>query len=255
MSQPVLLRGDCHDLIKTLPDNSVDLILTDPPYGTTAAKWDKKLDYTQLWVEYERVLKPTGVCLIFSAQPFTSMLIASNPKYYRNIWYWRKNRKTGFLRTGQQPMRCIEEICVFGRTPESATYNPQMRLREKPVVRNRLRKAGKLYKPTPAERWVKGEVEDRVYTHYHPDHLLEFDAVPHKDTPVETQKPVDLLRYLIRTYSNPGELVLDPTMGAGSTSVAALEEGRAFVGFEFSAKHYDIAVQRIEGDELRLAAE
>jgi site-specific DNA-methyltransferase (adenine-specific) len=204
------------------------------------------LDYKLLWPEYERVLKPAGVCLIFSAQPFTSMLIASNPGYYRNGWYWSKNRKTGHLRTGQQPMRCVEEICVFGRTPESATYNPQMEPRDKPVIRNRYRKAGKLYKPQPFSRWEKGETEDAVYAHTHPTHLLQFDAVPHNDSLVPTQKPVDLLAYLIRTYSNPGELVLDPTMGSASTGVAALEEERRFIGFENDPAHFEIAVQRME---------
>ncbi|MGH1587297.1 DNA-methyltransferase [Methylobacterium phyllosphaerae] len=222
------------------------MILTDPPYGTTSASWDRVLNYELLWSEFERVLKPAGVCLIFSAQPFTSMLIGSNPSYFRNIWYWQKNRKTGHLRTGQQPMRCIEEICVFGRTPESATYNPQMDLYDKPKTRNRLSKVGKLYKPQPFAPWERGDLELVTHTHQHPSHLLRFDAVPKSEVLVPTQKPVGLLRYLIRTYSNLGELVLDPTMGSASTGVAALEERRTFIGFENDLRHFEVAAQRMD---------
>lgn len=236
-----LFEGDCLSLFSSIPDHSVDLICADPPYGTTLAKWDKVIDFERFWPEIRRILKPTGVCLIFSAQPFTTRLIASSPRnYYRNVWYWKKSRATAPFTTGTQPLRCIEEICVFGRTPRKATYNPQKVARETPIIRKKARTAGKLYKKTPWSREPDGEF---ISTHAHPTHLLEFPSVGKQL--VSTQKPVELLRYLLRTYSHAGDVVLDPTMGSGSTGIACLDEGRNFIGFEMNAEHFEKARNRI----------
>ena len=238
-----LFQGDCLDLFESVPDQSVDLLVCDPPYEATAAKWDKKLPFDQFWPEVERVLKPTGVCLVFASQPFTTDVIASNRKMFRNIWYWQKDKSTGHHLTGRQPLRVIEEICVFGRRALSgATYNPQKTKREKPYRRSMKRSASKVYKPSPWSR--SGDAEQKVYDEVFPTHLLTF---PREKKPiVETQKPVDLLKYFVKTYSNPGDVILDPTMGAGTTGVAALELDRSFIGFEMDADHFAKASARIE---------
>lgn len=234
-------RGDCHDLIKALPDQSIDCIISDPPYGTTAAEWDKTLNYDVLWAEYRRVLKPGGSIVIFCAQPFTSMLIASNIKEFRHIWYWAKNHSTGHLLSGRQLLRCVEEVAVFGTQAMKGTYNPQMVELAKPYRRNPHRKPSVLYKKCD---WYKETQEVKEYTHSHPTHLLtKFDVV--RKQLVTTQKPVELLEYLVRTHSNEGMTILDPTVGSGTTAVACQNLGRNFIGFEQNEKHYEIAMNRL----------
>lgn len=233
-------RGDCHDLIKSIPDQSIDCIISDPPYGTTAAEWDKVLNYDVMWPEFRRVIKPGGSIVIFCAQPFTSMLIASNIKEFRHIWYWSKNRPTGHLLSGRQPMRCVEEIAVFGTQAMKATYNPQMVELEKPYRRNAHREPSALYKKCD---WYKESPGMKNYTHSHPTHLLEFDV--QRNQLVPTQKPVPLLEYLVRTHSNEAMTILDPTVGSGTTAVACQNLGRNFIGFEQDEKHYNITMDRL----------
>ncbi|MCP1558392.1 UNVERIFIED_ORG: site-specific DNA-methyltransferase (adenine-specific) [Methylobacterium sp. SuP10 SLI 274] len=237
-----LHSGNCLDLFRDVPAHSVDLIVCDPPYGTTAATWDRLLPFAALWPEIERVLTPAGVCLMFASQPFTTDVIASNRKFYRNLWYWKKDRPTGHFLSNRQPMRIIEEVLVFGRTPRSATYNAQTTKRDRPYKHYYRRSAGSIYKPSPWNRLPNGG-DHRVYDTVQPHHLLEFARDPVQLIP--TQKPVALLRYLIETYTNAGGVVLDPTMGSGSTGVACLETGREFVGFELLDKHFAIAAKRL----------
>lgn len=245
-----LHHGECLDLLRTIPDHSIDLLLADLPYGTTFNPWDILIPFDQLWPQIERVLKPRGVCLMFGSQPFTAKMIESNPNYFRNIWYWEKTKRTGYLLAGRQPMRCIEEICVFGRKARSATYNPQLVLREKCLRRGTKRYRDNTSKSGP---WQNETGRPKIYYYQQPTQFLQFPSVTKCLIP--TQKPVDLLRYLIRTYSNAGDVVLDPTAGSGSTGVACLDEHRCFIGFEKDAAMFVKATNRIDEVAHRRVAE
>lgn len=236
-----LLCGDCLHLMQDIPDGSVDMILCDLPYGTTACRWDSVIPFDPLWEQYRRILKPDGVAVLFAAQPFTTQLINSNMRDFRYCWYWRKANVTGGIFAKVQPMRCIEDIAVFYR--RKPTYNPQG-----------LRKldGGKVNAASKSS--VYGQKKNpsvQLYTGY-PHHLLEFRKDAHQLHP--TQKPVSLLEYLIKTYTNTGDLVLDNCMGSGSTGVACVNTGRDFIGMELEQKYFDIASERIAAACLRAAA-
>lgn len=232
-----LLNGDCLDIMQEIPGGSVDLILCDPPYGTTDCKWDNVLPLDKLWAEYKRVLKPNGAAVLFAAQPFTTRLISSNRKAFRYCWYWVKNQPTGFTYARYQPMRKVEDICVFYE--KMPTYNPQgllavknPKIRQKPSAdRESIYKRGTLAKPytTRFTNWPKNVLQFSTERGLHP-----------------TQKPVPLLEYLVKTYTNEGDTVLDSCMGSGSTGVACKRTGRRFIGIEQDPKYYEIARKRIE---------
>lgn len=224
--------------MKDLPDSSVDLVLCDPPYGTTACTWDHMLPFDKLWKEYRRVLKPTGAAVLFAAQPFTIRLINSNARDFRYCWYWKKNNATGAMFAKKQPMRCIEDIVVFYH--KAPTYNPQGLVE---MARPRFNAA----RPDGVYRAFKGEGSLQRFTNY-PKHLLEFanEATSNKNRLHPTQKPVALLEYLVRTYTNPGETVLDNCMGSGSTGVACINAGRRFIGMEQDVGYFVTAANRIE---------
>lgn len=235
-------NGDCLELMAGIPDKSVDMILTDLPYGTTACKWDSIIPFEKLWPQYDRVIKENGAIVLFANQPFTTQLIASNLKNFKYCWYWKKNTNTAYLNAKKQPMRCIEDICVFYK--QQPTYNPQglqslenaklcVSITNQNVYRSVENKGGSLKK----------------FTGY-PNNFLEFDRDLEGYHP--TQKPVALLQYLIRTYTNEGETVLDSTMGSGSTGVACMVEDRKFIGFELEKKYYDIAEDRIANAAMKL---
>lgn len=225
--------------MKDIPGESVDMILCDLPYGMTDCKWDSIIPFAPLWEQYKRVIKPNGAIVLFSIQPFTTRLIQSNLKQYRYNWYWKKNNKTGAPFAKVQPMRCIEDICVFYK--HKPTYNPQGLIKlDKPIVHKKRTKKG-VYDA------FRGKISPQKYTNY-PAHLLDFknDAVDNKNRLHPTQKPVALLEYLVKTYTNEGETVLDNCMGSGSTGVAAVNTKRKFIGIELERKYYEISKQRIE---------
>lgn len=232
-----LLKGDCLELMKTLPDGSVDLILCDPPYGTTYCSWDSVLPFDKLWEQYDRLLKPNGVAVLFAAQPFTTQLIMSNPKAFRYCWYWVKNQPTGFTYARYQPMRKVEDICVFYK--KMPTYNPQGL---EPVVGAKARQKRKPQKEAVYKvSTLLNEYTPR-YKNY-PKNVLEYNTERGLHP---TQKPVPLLEYLVRTYTNPGDTVLDNCMGSGSTGVAVKKVGgRHFIGIEQSEEYFKVAKQRI----------
>lgn len=236
-----LLHGDCLKLMDSIPNQSVDMVLCDLPYGTTACKWDSVIPFEPLWTQYHRVLKRNGAAVLFAAQPFTTKLIDSNFKNFRYCWYWKKSNVTGGVFAKVQPMRCIEDIVVFYR--KAPTYNPQGLRRLDGERINRAAVSG-----------VYGKKKNpSVQTHTgYPTHLLEFK----KDFPQQhpTQKPVALLEYLIRTYTQPGETVLDNCMGSGSTGVACVNTGRDFIGMEQDKKYFDIAAARINAASASTAA-
>lgn len=227
--------------MKKIPDGSVDLILCDPPYGTTNCSWDKVLPLGELWTEYDRILKPDGVAVLFSAQPFTTQLIMSNRKAFRYCWYWLKNTPTGFTYARYQPMRKVEDVCVFYR--KHPTYNPQgLQIAEKPKTRRKKwRRTDSIYHTDT----LMNEYTTK-YTNW-PKNVLQFDSERGYHP---TQKPVPLLEYLVRTYTNEGDTVLDNCMGSGSTGVAvARTGGRKFIGIEKNSKYFEIAKKRIEGEQ------
>ena len=235
-----LLNGDCLELMKTIPAGSVDLILSDPPYGTTDCKWDSVLPFNKLWEQYDRVLKPNGAVVLFAAQPFTTQLIMSNRQAFRYCWYWVKNQPTGFTFARYQPMRKVEDICVFYK--KMPTYNPQ----GLEPIRNPKPKTKKDKPDCVVPMYLLIKEHTPLFKNY-PKNVLEYNTERGLHP---TQKPVPLLEYLIRTYTNPGDTILDNCMGSGSTGVAAKRAGdRHFIGIEQNAEYYQIAKQRIEKEQ------
>lgn len=219
-----VFEGDCLEIMKQLPDNSIDMVLCDLPYGTTQNKWDSVIPLDELWRQYERITKDNGAIVLTSQGMFTAELMVSNPKMFRYKWIWEKSKSTNFLNAKKQPLRKHEDVCVFYK--KQPVYHPQMIEGEpydKGVRKNQLsgsygdfqpvhvHSEGKRY-PTDIIYFKTAESEGKVY---HP-----------------TQKPVELGRYFVRTYTNPGDVVLDNTSGSGSFLVSALLEGRNFIGIE-----------------------
>jgi site-specific DNA-methyltransferase (adenine-specific) len=238
--------GDCLERLKLAPAASIDLVLCDLPYGNvTACDWDVCIDLEAFWTEVRRILKPKGIVIAFAAQPFTTKLIVSNIEWFRYSLVWEKSRPTGFQRSSARPLTSHEDILFFSpgnaaSGPQNAarrtTYNPQGLI---PLAKPLQRKAEHRMRYLGRQVWPGTE---QTMTNF-PRSVLRFDSVSKSQHP--TQKPVDLLRYLIRTYSNAGEAVLDPTMGVGSVGVAAAVEGRTFIGIELSAAYFDIADDRV----------
>lgn len=236
----ILKQGNCLDLMEDLKDGSIDLILCDLPYGTTDCRWDTVIPFEPLWKQYERVIKRNGAIVLFSAQPFTTKLIQSNLKKFRYCWYWKKHNATGGIFARCQPMRCIEDICVF--YSKMPTYNPQgIKKLENPIVN------------TPVNSNIlKKKKNPSLQTHTgYPKHLLEFKGVTN-DRLHPTQKPVELLEYLVKTYTNEGDIVLDSCMGVGSTGVACVNTGRKFIGFELDKIYFNLAEKRITEQILKI---
>lgn len=229
-----LQQGDCLELMKDIPDGSIDMILCDLPYGTTACKWDSVIPFEPLWEQYKRIIKGNGAIVLFGSQPFTTELIHSNIRQFRYCWYWKKNNATGGQFAKVQPMRCIEDIAVFYK--KKPTYNPQGLIKLENAIMQKANRNTSIY------TWGGKNEQIQEYTNY-PKHLLEFKNGK-KIHP--TQKPVPLLEYLIKTYTHEGETVLDNCMGSGSTGVACVNTGRRFIGMEKEQKYFEIAKQRIE---------
>ena len=236
-----LINGDCIEKMKDIPDNSIDMVLRDPPYGTTRNKWDSVIDLEAMWDNLWRVLKPNGVVALFSAQPFSSVLVTSQLKNYKYEWVWVKNLKTGNLNAKRMPMGGHETIQIFYRKP--CTYHPQKRVRTTEV------KAGnKKNSKTSNYGKQREEYLDRQSDLINPDTaLLNIKCVHNSEGKVHpTQKPVALMEYLIKTYTNEGETVLDFAMGSGSTGVACKNTNREFNGIEKDEAYFKIAQDRIK---------
>lgn len=230
----LLKQGDCLELMKDIEDKSVDMILCDLPYGTTRCKWDSIIPFEPLWEHYNRVIKDNGAIVLFAIQPFTTRLIQSNLKMYRYNWYWKKNNATGGQFAKVQPMRCIEDICVFYKM--KPTYNPQG------LIKLEKKKVNKPNFKTNVYSW-NAQHSIQEYTNY-PKHLLEFKREVSNVHP--TQKPIALLEYLIKTYTNENDVILDNCMGSGSSGVACINTSRRFIGIEMDKDYFDIAQNRIE---------
>jgi site-specific DNA-methyltransferase (adenine-specific) len=252
-----LLKGDCLEVMKSIEDNSIDAIITDPPYGTTACKWDSVIDFGLMWEQLNRIIKPNGAIVLFGSEPFSSALRMSNIKNYKYQWYWQKERGTGFQLSKYQPLKRIEDIIVFGNAPTSYTkkgfsliYNPQMKKLDKPykhvLPRRKTESLRNGIKTTET-----GESIYKKYTHSFPNNIIQVARETRKNKH-PTQKPVLLMEYLIKTYTNENETVLDFTMGSGTTGVACVNLNRQFIGIEQDENYYNISVNRIEAAKKEL---
>ena len=237
-----LFCGDCLDLMKALKDNSVDMILCDLPFGVTRAKWDIPIDFDKLWAEYRRVIKENGAICLFAIEPFASKLRLSNLKMYKYDWVWDKVKSTGFLNAKKQPLRCHEVICVFYN--KQCTYNPQKTKGHAKKSAKRKQTGTDLY--NPGDKEVVYESTERYRRS-----IQVFSSDVQKSALHPTQKPVALLEYLIKTYTDEGELVLDNCMGSGSTGVACVHTNRRFIGMEKDEFYFEIAKNRIESILLK----
>ena len=248
-----LLKGDCLELMKGIPDESIDMILCDLPYGTTASNWDKIIDFSKLWQEYERLITDQGAIVLFSSGTFTNKLVNSNSALYRYKWIWVKNRSSNFLNAKNRPMTKYEEICVFSKGITANTKNKKLKMNYYPqglkpiyrIHRDSPEHSSSLSGKRPGHRTTI-----QRWTGY-PNDVLFFNCVSKKEH--TNQKPVDLLQYLIKTYTNEGMTVLDNTMGSGSTGVACVNTGRNFIGMELSDKYFEIAERRIKQAQKDIA--
>lgn len=231
-----LMLGDCLERMKEIESGTVDMILCDLPYGTTCCSWDAVIPFEPLWEQYERVIKENGAIVLFAAQPFAAVLATSNLKLFRYEIIWEKPSATGFLNAKKQPLRAHENILVFYKS--QPTYNPQKTFGHE-------RKTAKR-KDIGSEHYGK-QVNIKSYdsTERYPRSVQVFSSDKQKQALHPTQKPVALCEYLIRTYTNEGETVLDNTMGSGTTGVACVNTGRSFIGIEQEKKYFDIAQERI----------
>lgn len=235
-----LMLGDCLERMKEIPDGSIDLVLADPPYGTTACKWDSVIDLTLMWEQLKRIIKPNGAIVMTASQPFTSLLITSNIKMFHHQWIWDKKFAANFPQAKRQPLRVHEDILVFGITPK---YYPQMLERDVPIKKGANRGARVFGGVSGLGR---EDYEGKVYDKKYPDTILKFSSRDEKRGLHPTQKPVALMEYLIKTYTKEGETVLDFTMGSGTTGVACVNTGRKFIGIEMDEGYFHIAKSRIE---------
>ena len=246
-----LRQGDCLEIMKDIPDKSIDAIICDLPYGTTACKWDSIIPFDKLWEQYKRIIKDNGAIVLFGSQPFTSALVMSNPKMFKYEWIWEKSKASNFLLAKKQPLKAHENILVFGKG--SVVYYPQ-KTEGKPFnkgnrkhdngiateVYNKIPNAGieiinedGMRNPRSVQYFVTGESEGKL----HP-----------------TQKPLELMKYLIKTYTNEGDTVLDNTMGSGTTGIAAVNLNRKFIGIEMDEHYFEIAEKRINEAKQTLFA-
>ena len=236
-----LIQGDCLEIMHSIPDKSIDMILCDLPYGTTACKWDTVIPFEPLWEQYKRIIKDNGAIVLTASQPFTSALVMSNVKMFKYEWVWDKHIPRGFANAKKMPMSKHENVLVFG--VGKLKYNPEMILRDKPVTVKNYSKKGKdsAYKLN-----TDGDSgKSYTYTHKSPDTIIvgKWEANAGKVHP--TQKPVALFEYLIKTYTNEGDTVLDNCMGSGTTGVACKNLNRNFIGIELDPEYFKIAEKRI----------
>lgn len=267
-----LLCGDCLIEMDKIEDKSVDLICTDLPYGTTDRKgveskgnnrllvWDTVIPFDKLWEQYKRVLKPLGTVVLTADQPFTSMLIMSNLEWFKYEWIWKKRKTTGFLLANYRPMKCTEDVVVFSaggaaaaslRNCKNMTYNPQGLIEKNVKKKNSAKRLGNfLHNPEhlgAGNKLLHDTDYEQKYTNY-PSEIIEFGL--DKDAIHPTQKPVALMEYLIKTYSNEGETVLDNCMGSGTTGVACMNTNRDFIGIEMDETYFNISRNRINNPLL-----
>jgi site-specific DNA-methyltransferase (adenine-specific) len=239
-----LRQGDCLEVMKSIPDSSVDAIITDPPYGTTACKWDSVIPFDLMWEQLNRIIKDNGAIVLFGSQPFTSALIMSNAKIFKYEWIWNKHKGTGHLNAKRQPMSNHENILVFGKS--NIKYNPQMTEGKPYNLRgsHNVSPDGIVY--NGSKQLKVGYSKNYNSSKRYPLTIQKFDNHNQKKNRFHpTQKPIHLMEYLIKTYTNENETVLDFTMGSGTTGVACKNLNRNFIGIELDETYFNIAKKRI----------
>lgn len=252
-----LLQGDCLELMKDIPDKSIDMILCDLPYGTqksNGCKWDIIIPFDKLWEQYKRIIKDNGAVVLFGKEPFSSLLRISNLEMYKYDWIWEKDAKSNFMQSNYQPLNNIEMISVFSKAYAreikdklKMIYNPQFTIGEKYKI-PKMSKTTEIFSSN--HKNGKYEHKDRDTSLRYPYVTLKFNVVRGKDKLHPTQKPTDLLEYLIKTYTNEGEMVLDNCMGSGSTGIACIHTNRNFIGMELDENYFNIAKNRIDEELL-----
>lgn len=240
-----LYNGDCLEVMRQIPDKSVGLVVCDLPYQTTANSWDTLIDFKELWAQYERIIKDDRAIVLFGSGSFTYKLISSNEDLYRYKWIWYKTKRGNFVNANNRPMTAYEEIMVFSKaatangSKNKMLYNPQGLIPKKTVRHDNGTRFGTMAGKRPSHQ----ETTISEYTNY-PCDVLEFAS---ETSPVHpTQKPIPLIEYLIRTYSNEGDTVLDNCAGSFTTAIAAMNANRNFIGIELEKKYFDIGVERVK---------
>ena len=247
-----LMLGDCLERMKEIPDGSVDMILCDLPYGTTACDWDSVIPFEPLWEQYKRLIKQNGAVVLFASQPFTSALVMSNVEWFKYAWVWEKSRATGHVHAKNKPMKAHEDVLVF--SPGTTVHATQSQRRMNYYPQGIVRVDKEIFRPS---RGISGsnvvcglrpshkQTIQREFENY-PKSVLKIASEHNVGAFHPTQKPVALMEYLIRTYTNEEETVLDNTMGSGTTGVACANTNRKFIGIERDEKYFEIAKKRIE---------
>jgi len=231
-----LIKGDCLELMKTIQDKSIDAIITDPPYGTTACKWDSVIPFEPMWKELNRIIKDNGTIALFGTEPFSSHLRLSNIKYYKYDWIWNKVKPGSFAVAKHKPLSNIENISIFGMLKNN--YYP--------IMEDQILRTGKIYSKSDS---AFGGINDKKLRYYDKKYLktlITFSNANQKGKIHPAQKPVTLMEYLIKTYTQENDTVLDFTMGSGTTGIACKNLNRNFIGIEKDDKYFEIAKQRIE---------
>jgi len=245
-----LYNGDCLEVMKSIPDKSIDAIITDPPYGTTACKWDSVIPFNLMWKQLNRIIKPNGAILLFGGEPFSSALRMSNIKNYRYDWIWEKDKGANFAVSNKQPLKKTENVCVFYN--KQPYYNSKGKKIDKPYKHTLpISKSDSCFTKTNSNSHNLNEDGSRkyaYYTHSKKNNLIYFSRDNGNKGKHPTQKPVELMEYLIKTYTNELETVLDFTMGSGSTGVACCNTNRDFIGIELDKEYFKIAEQRIKNE-------
>ncbi len=253
MPGAVLYHGDCLEVLPTLAAGSVDAVVTDPPYGTTACKWDSVIPLGPMWQNLRELVRQQGAVVLCAKQPFSSALVASNREQFRYCWYWEKSKGANFAQTSYRPLAVVEELAVFSRAPAvwskqpTMHYYPQKEKLEKPYHRRfagTLKGSKSTVSPSAFCRNPE-RLAEKTYTEKTPRNLL-YASDDHEDGLHPTQKPVALMEYMVRTYTTEWETVLDFCFGSGTTGVACVQTGRRFVGVELSEAYCEIAARRIE---------
>ena len=242
MNTNVCYQGDCLEVMKGIEDKSIDMILADLPYGTTACKWDTIIPFEPLWEQYKRIIKDNGAIVLTASQPFTSALVMSNVKMYRHQWVWNKNNSAGFATVKIRPFAICEDVLVFGK--KGVKYFPQMEVRGEPRLKGGY-SSSENYGIIPSKSKSKSNT-------YYPKNIINISSASQVGKTHPTQKPVALFEYLIKTYTNEGDLVLDNTAGSGTTGVAAKNLNRNFILIEREKEYCDIIKERVGCEIIKL---
>ena len=237
--------GDCLELMRDIPDKSIDMILCDLPYGTTACKWDTVISFEPLWEQYKRIIKDNGAIVLTATQPFASTLVTSNIEWYCYSWYWHKNKPTGFPNANHMPLRDVEEIVVFSKGKPNPAAKIKTKYYPQGIIENEKVKKRNSKNTTVNNGEKDGSLNGIYFSKFsnYPRQLLKFNSQSKTTHP--TQKPVALFEYLIKTYTDEGETVLDNCIGSGTTAIASINTNRNYIGIELDENYYEIAKNRV----------